>query len=102
MFDQTHCNICNNDLRGRGNWCTTYAAYMHIKCSGLNRASHHNKNFSCNRCTSLITYNTTNDIQAPPTQPQQAPSTNDQNPAIAKNNETVTARPDPWSNPTPN
>ena len=74
---------------------------MHVKCSGLNRVSDHDENFSCFRCTSLITDNTTTEFQAPPTQPQQAPSTNDQNPAIANSNETVTATPDPWSNPIP-
>ena len=67
----------------------------------LNQASDHDKNFSCIRCTSLITHNTTTNIQAPPTQPEHAPSSNDQNPAISNSNETVTATPDPWSNPTP-
>ena len=61
---------------------------MHLKCSGLNRASDHDDNFKSIRCTPLITDNTTTDIQAPPTQPQQASSTNDQNPAIANSNET--------------
>ena len=74
---------------------------MHVKCSGLNQASDHDENFSCIRCTSLFTDNITTDNQAPPTQPQHAPSTNDQNPANANSNETITATPDPWSNPTP-
>ena len=100
MSDQTQCIICNNHLRGRGIWCTTCAAYMHVKSSGLNRASDHDENFSCICCTSLITDNTTTDIQAHPTQPQHAPSTNDQNPAIANSIEIITATPDPWSNPT--
>ena len=72
---------------------------MHVECSGLNRASDHDENFSCIRCTSLITDNPTTGNQAP--QPQHAPSTNDQNPAIANSNEAITATPDPWSNPTP-
>ena len=74
---------------------------MHVKCNGLNRASDHDENFGCIRCTSLITDNTTTDIQAPPTQLQQAPSTNYKNLANATSNETITATPDPWSNPTP-
>ena len=74
---------------------------MHVKCNGLNRASDHDENFGCIRCTSLITDNTTTDIQAPPTQLQQAPSTNYKNLANASSNETITATPDPWSNPTP-
>ena len=63
-------------------WFTTCAAYMHVKCSGLNRASDHDESFSCNRCTSLNTDNTTTEVQAPPIQLQDAPPTNDQNPAI--------------------
>ena len=101
MSDQTHCIICNNHLRGRGIWCTTCASYMQVKCSGFNCGSDHDDKFSCIRCNSLTTDNTTTDIQVPRTQRQQAPSTNNQNPAIANSNETVTATPDPWSNPTP-
>ena len=77
MSDQTHCIICNNHLRGHGIWCKTCAAFMHVKYSGLNRSSDHDDYFSCLCCT------------------------NDLNPAIANRNETVTATPDPWSNPTP-
>ena len=73
---------------------------MHVKCSGLKIGSDYGDNFSCNHCTSLITDNTTTNIQVPPTQPRQAPSTNDQNPAIANSNDIVTGTPDPWSNAT--
>ena len=101
MSDQTHGTLCNNHLLGRGNWCTTCAAYMHVKSSGLNQASDQDKIFNCIRCNSLITDNTTTDIQATTTQPQQSASTNDQTPATANSNDTVTATPGPWSSPTP-
>ena len=75
---------------------------MHVKYHGLiQETSDHEENFSCIRCTSLITDNNTTDIQATPTQSQQFLSNNDQNPAIANNNETIKATPDPRSNSTP-
>ena len=102
MSDQTNCIIYNNPLRvRRGIWFTTCEANLHVKCSDLNRASDNDENFSCIRCTSLITDNTTTDIQVLPAQSQRAPLTNDQNPAIGNSNETVTATPEPWLNPTP-
>ena len=49
----------------------------------------------------MITDHTTSDIHVPPTQPEQTQSINHQNPAITNGNETVTATPSPWANPTP-
>ena len=101
MSNQTHCIISNNYLHGCGIWCTICAVYMHVISSGLNRGSDHDDNFSCIRCTSLITYNTSTDIQFPSTQRQQALRPNNQNPAMANSNEIVITTPYPWSNPTP-